>query len=147
MKKFLLIIFLFFSPIVLAIELKPLKDIWTELDPNDQVTKIYFYSRCGGLYGALWDAMLNQNKEVAEMMLKHQQKLLAYASVIDNQLNETEITESFEKQKNNMQELKDIYVELFNKNWFEQGAYFQGTWIEGDVQLCGPIVESLPNIE
>ena len=77
----------------------------------------------------------------------HTFALWTYPERITTPLNETEITESFEKQKNNMQELKDIYVELFNKNWFEKGAYFQGTWIEGDVQLCGPIVESLPNIK
>ena len=61
MKRLLLIIFLFFSPNVLAIELKPLMEIAEKLDPNDEVTKIYFYSRCGGLYGALWDALLEQN--------------------------------------------------------------------------------------
>ena len=147
MKKIISIIVVSFSLNVIALELKPLDDVINTLDLEDDVSKIYLYQRCSGFYGAMWDAMLNQNKEMAETMLKHQQKLLTYASLLDYNLNKTEITESFEKQKNNVQTIKDIYVELFNNNWFERGAYFQGTWIEGDVKWCGMIVESLPDIE
>ena len=47
------------------------------------------------------------------------------------------------KQKNNIQKFKDEYVAMFTKNWYENGAYFQGTWIEGDFQICGPIVSTM----
>jgi hypothetical protein len=30
----------------------------------------------------------------------------------------------------------DLYFKLFENNWYENGAYFEGTWIEDDVVLC-----------
>ena len=147
MKKLFFVIFIFCSSNVLALELKPLTDVINKLDTSDDVTKIYVYSRCSGLYGALWDSLLSNNKkEMADIMLKQQQKLAIYATMLDMKLNDRTADESAKKQKNNIQTIKDIYVEMFNKNWFENGAYFQGTWIEGDVQICGPIVEGLPSI-
>ena len=63
--------------------------------------------------------------------------------MVDMRLNYTTADESAIKQKNNIQKFKDEYVAMFTDNWFENGAYFQGTWIEGDVQICGPIVATI----
>ena len=144
MKKIVFIIIIFFNTNVYALDLKPLSEVLQKLDTTDDVTRMYIFTRCSGLYGALWDSLLSNNKnEMAEKMLKNQQDLAIYAVMVDMRLNDTTADESAKKQKNNIQKFKDEYVAMFTENWYENGAYFQGTWIEGDVQICGPIVATI----
>ena len=143
-KKIIFIIIIFFNTNVFALDLKPLSEVLQKLDTTDDVTRMYIFTRCSGLYGALWDSLLSNNKnEMAKKMLKNQQDLAIYAVMVDMRLNDTTADESAIKQKNNIQKFKDEYVAMFTDNWFENGAYFQGTWIEGDVQICGPIVATI----
>jgi hypothetical protein len=147
-KKIIIFIIIFLNTNVFALNLKPLSEELHKLDITADATRIYIYSRCSGLYGALWDSLLSNNEnELAKKMLINQKDLGLRALVIDMRLNDRNTYESAVEQKIIIQNFKDKYITMINKNLKENGKYFQGIWVEGDVQICGPIVASIQALQ
>ena len=119
--------------------MKTLNEIFQIRDMSDNASVIYVFQRCSGLYAAGWDHILDQNPSVAEGLLYNSQKLTYKASLLYEAPNLSSDEKLLEQVKAS-QNFQKIYTDLFSENWINNGAYFEGTWIEGDLDLCNEVM-------
>ena len=119
--------------------MKTLNEIFQVRDMSDNASVIYVFQRCSGLYAAGWDHILDQNPSVAEGLLYNSQMLTYKASLLYEAPNLSSDEKLLEQVKAS-QNFQKIYTDLFSENWINNGAYFEGTWIEGDLDLCNEVM-------
>ena len=119
--------------------MKTLTEIFQIRDMSDNASVIYVFQRCSGLYAAGWDHILDQNPSVAEGLLYNSQMLTYKASLLYEAPNLSSDEKVLEQVKAS-QNFQKIYTDLFSENWINNGAYFEGTWIEGDLDLCNEVM-------
>ena len=119
--------------------MKTLNEIFQVRDMSDNASVIYVFQRCSGLYAAGWDHILDQNPSVAEGLLYNSQMLTYKASLLYEAPNLSSDEKLLEQVKAS-QNFQKIYTDLFSENWINNGAYFEGTWIEGDLDICNEMM-------
>jgi len=43
------------------------------------------------------------------------------------------------------QNFQKIHTDIFTENWINYGAYFEGTWVEDDLNVCTKVVNMFGN--
>ena len=143
MKK-LLALLLLIPSFSQAIELKPLSKIIEERDLKDRTTNMYLIHRCSGLMFLNNSLIIEeQHKDTVKEMENKIDFLLNMSKFFDRRYglsSDEELTDEaiFESKK-----FYDLYFKLYEKNWYENGAYFAGTWIENDVVICNKFYDEL----
>lgn len=139
MIRIIFISFFLFSSNLHSAELKPLMDVLEKRDMNDHTTILYTLQRCAGLYATGWDHLLDQNPEGAEGLKYLSTKFRAHATRFVKGAENISQDKLFNDIHEGSLKFQTLYTDLFSKNWIENGAYFEGTWIEGDLLVCNDI--------
>ena len=113
-------------------------------DMSDKTSVLYVLQRCSGLFATGWDHMLDQNPSVAEGLLYNSRLLTYKASLLYEAPNLSE-EEKLQEQAQASQNFQKIYTDIFTENWINNGAYFEGTWVEGDLSVCTEVVNMFGN--
>ena len=124
-------------------KIKPITEIVKIRDMMDKTTYLYLGERCAGLYLTNYRVTEQTNTDVANLLLNKASGLIkisklfhnSYGIISDEEI-EKIITDSAIKFGN-------IYSDLFEENWYENGAYFQGTFIEEDLMYCNSFMNDI----
>ena len=134
---------LFSSSICFGSQLNPLSEVLDKRDLNDKTTWLYIMQRCSGLFATAWDHTVDQNPELAKNLLYSAQKFIFYSTQFvkgsENLSNEQLINEM----RSASEKFQKMYTDMFTENWYKNGAYYEGTWIEDDVLYCGELNKEL----
>ena len=125
-------------------KMKTLNEILQIRDMSDKTSVLYVMQRCSGLFATGWDHILDQNPSVAEGLLYNSRLLTYKASLLYEAPNLSE-EEKLQEQVQASQKFQKIYTDFFTENWINNGAYFEGTWIEGDLSICTEVVNMFGN--
>ena len=125
-------------------KMKTLNEILQIRDLSDPAAVIYIFQRCSGLYAAGWDHIVDQNPTLADDLLYGAQLFTFNAAKLYKapKLSEDEIISEMTAASQNFQK---IYTDIFSENWISNGAYFEGTWVEGDLSVCGEVIKMISN--
>jgi len=143
MKVFLLIIIFLFSLPASTVELKPLSNVLEKRNLEDPTTMLYLLQRCSGLYATGWDHIIDQNPEAAEKLLYSSKKFIVHATKFFKGAENFTQNELLKEMHAASEKFQKFYTDLFTENWYENGSYFEGTWIEEDLEMCGIMNSSL----
>ena len=139
-----LLAFLLFIPsLCLSVEIKPLTEITQQRDMMDKTTYLYLGERCAGLFLTSYKAVNESNKEVADTLLLKASVLISVSKLFHNSYGKIDDEEIIKKIGDSALKFNEIYSDLFEKNWIEKGAYFEGTFIENDVAYCNSFYEEI----
>ena len=141
--KTLLSILILIPSFSICLELSPLNQVIQERDMNDKTTYLYLTHRCAGLFFLNAKRLEDTHPElVDELTIKTE--ILLQASKLFNKgfgtLSDEELTQIAAQEA---KKYFDIYYALFEKNWYEKGSLFEGTWVENDVILCHELYNEL----
>lgn len=124
--------------------MKTLNEILQIRDMSDKASVLYVLQRCSGLFATGWDHILDQNPSVAEGLL-YNSKILTYKASLLYDAPNLSSDEKLSEQIQASQNFQRIYTDIFTENWTNNGAYFEGTWVEGDWNVCTEVINMFGN--
>ena len=139
--KTLLALLLLIPSLSLGIELKPLNQVIEQRDMNDKTTYLYLVQRCAGLIFLNTTTIKDTHPELADEMAIKTETLLQLSKFFDSRYGIVPDEDLTDKAVIEAKKFYDEYYKLFEENWYQNGAYFQGTWIENDVVICNQLYD------
>lgn len=142
--KNIFVLLLLIPNLSLGIELKPLSKILEVRDMKDRTTNTYLIQRCSGLMFLNNSLIIEEeNPDIVKKMEQKIDFLLNMSKFFDRQYGISSDEELTDKAILESKKFYDLYLNLYEKNWYENGAYFAGTWIENDVVICNKFYDEL----
>ena len=141
--KILLALLLLIPSLSWGNKIKPITEIIEMRDMTDKTTYLYLGERCAGLYFTNYRVTEQSNPDVANMLLNKSNMLIKISKLFHNNYGTIPDEEVENIIIDSAIKFTNIYSDLFEKNWYENGAYFQGTFIEDDISYCNTFVNDI----
>jgi hypothetical protein len=127
--KIILALLLLIPSLSFGVELKPISQIIKERDMNDKATYLYIVQRCAGLNFLNTTNIKDTNPELVDEMNIKTETFLQLAKYFNKRYGTIPDEELTNIVTQETKKFYDLYFKLFENNWYENGAYFEGTWI------------------
>ncbi|SVD69143.1 uncharacterized protein METZ01_LOCUS421997 [marine metagenome] len=142
MKKVFIIILFISSPLV-AQTIKPLTNYSFEnIIENDEANHLVLEG-CISLYSAVTELTKDRYPELGNQFYEMANTIYPYGIISLSKINSISYKEAEKIFFNNVETLKDKYINEMNKNGKKNGSYFKGSFLGDDLFFCHEVTKSL----
>ena len=142
MKNFFIIV-LFISNSLVAQTIKPLTNYSMEELLMDDKSHHLVLEGCISLYSAVTELTRNKYPELGAQFYEMANTIYPYGIISLSKINDISYKESEKIFFNNIETLKDKYINEMNKNGKINGSYFKGSFLADDLFFCHEVTKFL----
>ena len=142
MKKVFIIILFISSPLV-AQTIKPLTNYSFENIIENDETSHLILEGCISLYSAVTELTKDRYPELGNQFYEMANTIYPYGIISLSKINSISYKEAEKIFFNNVETLKDKYINEMNKNGKKNGSFFKGSFLGDDLFFCHEVTKSL----
>ena len=136
MMKNIFTIFLFFSNYLFAQTIEPLKNYSLEnILENDEIN-YKILEGCISLYSAITELTIERYPDLGDQFFEMTETLKPYGIIALSKIKKKSYNEVENLFFNNVNSLRDKYINEMNKNGKLNGSYFKGSFLGDDLTFC-----------
>ena len=145
MKKLFIIILLISNSLV-AQTIKPLSHTSFETIFENDETSHLILEGCISLYSAVTELINNKYPELGNQFYEMANTIYPYGIISLSKINDISYKEAEKIFFNNIETLKDKYIDEMNKNGKINGSYFKGSFLADDLFFCHEVTKLVQSI-
>ena len=142
MKKFFIIV-LFISNVLVAQTIKPLTNYSFENILENDESSHFILEGCISLYSAVTELINIKYPELGNQFYEMANTIYPYGIISLSKINNISYKEAEKIFFNNIETLKDKYIDEMNKNGKINGSYFKGSFLADDLFFCHEVTKFL----
>ena len=142
MKKYIFIIFIFFSGVIHGQTLQPLTNNTLEDFLIDDKANNTVLERCISLYSAVTELIRIEYPELASEFYEIANTLYPYGILSLSKTNNIPYEEAEKFFFINVNNITNLYIDEMKKNGEKNGSYFKWSFIGDDLRFCHEVTKS-----
>ena len=142
MKKYIFIIFIFFSEVTHGQTLQPLENNTLEDFFTDEKASHTVLERCISLYSAITELIKIKHPELASEFYQIANTLYPYGIISFSKTRNISYEEAEKFFFTNVNNLTNLYIDEMKKNGEKNKSYFKMSFIGDDLRFCHEVTKS-----
>ena len=142
MKKYIFIIFIFFSEVIHGQILQPLENNTLEDFFTDEKASHTVLERCISLYSAITELIKIKHPELASEFYQIANTLYSYGIISFSKTRNISYEEAEKFFFTNVNNLTNLYIDEMKKNGEKNKSYFKMSFIGDDLRFCHEVTKS-----